>query len=244
MWQDFIRLREAYLEQAITHNEIHREYVRNQFLYEILKLSGDELPEEEFLEIVRTGKRPRQPEKLKAYDLWQAWKFIAAKAEGRTPFTSDLVRKIAEKVMKHTGKETTTTVGRYDTSLGDYRLGEDYSSVYPIADYEKIPDLMDSLCREVNVQLQEFGVEHLIKTAIHYLFKFTHIKPFGSGNIETGMLSMNYLLLYHHQPLLIIFSDDRTTGLNTLKSKNMNQIPEEFENFILQEQIRFFQQET
>ncbi|MFR3852700.1 MAG: hypothetical protein ACLTXP_11250 [Odoribacter splanchnicus] len=94
----------------------------------------------------------------------------------------ELVRKINEKVMKHTGKETTTTVGRYDSSLGDFRLGEDYNAIYPIANYAKIPDLLMSLCRQVNVQLQDFGVVHLINR--HQLFfEFAH-RPFGAGNIE------------------------------------------------------------
>lgn len=239
MWQDFIRLREAYLEQAITKNEVHREYVRNQFLYEILKLSGNVIPEEEFLTILRTDKRPHHPEGLKAYDVWQAWKLTVEKAARRESFTPELVQQIASKVMKHTGKETTTSIGRYDTSLGDFRLGEDYNAIYPIADYDKIPILLASLCRKVNAKLQEFNVVQLIKTAINYLFEFAHIKPFGSGNIETGVLSMNYLLLYHHQPLLIIFGEDRAKALNAIKSKDMIDTPEEFEKFMLNEQIKF-----
>lgn len=240
MWQEFIRLREAYLKQAITHNDVHRELVRNQLLYEIFKLGGNALPETEFLEIIRTDKRPHGTTPLKAYDLWQAWKYTTEKADKHTAFTPELVQQIAARVMKHTGGETTTSIGRYDSSLGDFRLGEDYNSIYPIANYDKIPDLLTTLCRQVNVQLQQQpGVTGLIKTAISYLFEFAHIKPFGAGNIETGMLSMNYLLLYHQQPLLIIFGDDRAAALNALKSKDISQTPEEFETFVIQEQIKF-----
>lgn len=243
MWQEFIQLRKKYLEQAITQNAIHREYIQNQFLYEILKLSGNLIPEITFLEIIQTDKRPHQTDALKAYDLWQAWKFMKEKAEQQTAFTIDLVQQIATRIMKHTGKETTTTIGRYDTSLGDFRLGEDYNSIYSIADYDKIPELLTTLCREVNIQLQQYGVEHLIKTAINYLFEFTHIKPFGEGNIETGILSMNYILLYHHQPLLIIFGEDRAQAFNAIKSKDISKTPKAFENFMLEEQIKFLKRE-
>ena len=65
--------------------------------------------------------------------------------------------------MKHTGGETTTSVGRYDTSLGDFRLGEDYDELYPLADFRKIPLLLDKLCRTTDVQLTEAGVSENIK---------------------------------------------------------------------------------
>ena len=61
--------------------------------------------------------------------------------------------------------------------------------------------------------------------------------------METGMLTMNYLFLYHQQPLLIIFAEDRAQALNAIKSRDMSQTPEEFENFILQEQIKFLKRE-
>lgn len=244
MWQEFIRLRETYLEQAINKNDVYRTFIRNQFLFEMFKLGGNTLPEIDFISIIGNDKRPHGPSaKLKAYDLWKAWQYTNEKASQHIAFTPELIQGIASKVMKHTGAETTTTIGRYDTSLGDFRLGEDYNAVYPIADYCKIPDLLTALCRKVKVQLKEFGVARLIKTAIDYLYEFAHIKPFGEGNIETGMLSMNYLLLYHQQPLLIVFAEDKPQALNAIKSKDMTHTSEAFEAFMLQEQIKFLHRE-
>lgn len=240
MWQEFIKLREIYLNQTITQNDVHREFVRNLFLYEILKLSGNALPEEKFQDIIRTDKRPHDPEGLRAYDLWEAWKYTREMAEKHKAFDTELIRAIAAKVMKHTGSEITTTIGRYDSSLGDFRLGADYNAIYPIASYDKIPDLLISLCRKINVQLKDNHVVNLVRAAIYFLFEFAHIKPFGGGNIETGILSMNYLLLYHQQQPLILFGEDRPQALNALKSKNMSETPEEFEQFMIQEQIKFF----
>ena len=244
MWQEFIRLRENYLKQIVAENDAYREYLRDHFLYEIFKLAGHLLPEEQFQYIIHNNKRPHEPEQLRVYDLWQAWLYTKEQADKHQTFSMELIQKINAKVMKHTGKEITTTIGRYDSSLGDFRLEEDYNSVYPIADYTQIPELLNALCRKVNAESQEGKVIPLIKTGIHYLFEFAHIKPFGEGNTETGMLSMNYLFLRHHQPLLIIFSEDRPEALNAIKSKDISQTPEEFEYFMLKEQIKFLKKET
>lgn len=243
MWQEYIRLREDYLKKSITQSDAYREYLRDHFLYEIFKLAGHLLPEEDFQYIIHNNKRPHDTIPLQAYDLWQAWLYTKEQAALHKPFCMELVQKINEKVMKHTGREITTTIGRYDSSLGDFRLGEDYNSDYPIAEYARIPHLLGALCRKVNAEFEEGKVVPLIKTAINYLFEFAHIKPFGEGNIETGMLSMNYLFLYHHQPLLTIFADDRPELLNAIKTKDISRTPEEFERFILKEQIKFLTEE-
>lgn len=242
MWQEYFQLREQFQEQPDLQTDIHKNYVRNLFLYETLKLSGTEMTLPEFEQVINTGKSLHTPAQLKAYDLWQAWRYTERCASQHLSIDARLIRNIAARIMKHTGGEITTTIGRYDSSLGDYRLGEDYNAVYSIADFRQIPELMDTLCRKVNAHLKEINITHLLKLAIDYLYAFAHIKPFGAGNPETSLISINYLMLYHLQPLIVIFAEDRSQGLNALKSKNMNQTPEEFENFILREQIKFLKQ--
>ena len=145
--------------------------------------------------------------------------------------------------MKHTGGETTTSVGRYDTSLGDFRLGEDYDEVYPLSDFRKIPLLLDNLCRTTDVQLTEAGVSENIKIVANFMYDFMHIKPFGYCNLETGILLINFLELKEEHPLLILFADDRAELLNALKRGKISETPETLEAFILHEQIKFFNRE-
>lgn len=243
MWQKYLQLRQQYLEQPKIRTEIYQNYVRNMFLYELSALSGNDIRQEVLENIISSDKPQHTPSTRKAYDLWQAWKYTEKSAEQHRPFTIELLRHIAARVMKHSGGETTTTVGRYDSSLGDFRLGEDYTAVYSIADYRKIPVFLDALCQETDIHLKENNITTMLQTAAAYLYKFAHIKPFGGGNIETGLLSVNYKFLYHRYPLLFIFSEDKAAGLDALKSKDMNHIPGEFEEFIVRQQIKFFEQE-
>ena len=93
------------------------------------KLSGwadTHLPPTIFENIVSTGKPQSTETTRQAYDLWQAWQYCEKQAALRQPLDLSFVRAVSARIMKHTGGETTTSVGRYDTSLGDFRLGEDY----------------------------------------------------------------------------------------------------------------------
>ena len=244
MWKEYFQFRQAFLEQPKTRTTIYQNYIRNRFLYELTKLSGNDLPEDIFENIISSGKPQHTDSTKRVYDLWQAWRYTEKTAEQHLPFTSQLIQKIASHVMKHTGGEITTTVGRYDSSLGDFRLGEDYTAIYSIADYRKIPILLEKLCQETNIQLESPNVAELLKAAAKYLYEFAHIKPFGTGNIETSLISVNYLFIYHGYPLLFLYSEDKSTALNALKSQDMNHTPEEFEEFIVRQQIKFFKEET
>ena len=125
MLQDYLTLRQAYLTRPDTRTQIHQNYVRNLFLYETFRLGGHNLPPTIFENIVSTGKPQSTETTRQAYDLWQAWQYCEKQAALRQPLDLSFVR--------------TVSVGRYDTSLGDFRLGEDYDEVYPLADFRKIP---------------------------------------------------------------------------------------------------------
>lgn len=160
MWQEFCELRKEYLDKVDMLSESYRNDMMVNFLYETLRLANNSITKQEFIGMIVSGKRPESDNGLKAYDLWKAFLFTREQAEAHEKLSLELIQKIASKVMKHTGREETTTVGRYDTSLGDFRLGEDYDSVYPIADFRKIPEMLETVCQDINTRIEKLhGVE-------------------------------------------------------------------------------------
>lgn len=239
MWQKYNEARKTYLSRSGLNTETDRINRVNTLLYEILQLANHNLPKQDFLAIIN-GKHPKTENELKALDLYKAYNFVQSKAESHTPINADLVQQIAAAVMRHTGKEETTTVGRYDTSLGDFRLGEDYAETYPHADFRQIPDLLETLCKTINDKLDRANGIDIIRIAAKSLYEYAYIEPFGQGNLETGLLFMNYIVLYHNEPLIIIPDKKRTELLNALKRDKNHPTPEILEHFLIQEQIKFF----
>lgn len=240
MWEELNELRKEFLSSPELNTEIYKNYVVRRFLYETLKLTGNPLPEQDFTEIIVTSKHPHSTEGIKAHDLWHAWQFIAQAAPKHEKIDLTFIQAIAAKVMRHTGKETTTSVGRYDSSLGDFRLGEDYNEVYLLADFRKIPALLGAVCRSLNARIDKVSGIQALRLAAEFMYDFIHIRPFGAGNLETGLLIMNYIQLYRNEPLLILYADERPQFLNALKRGKISQTPEAFEEFIARQQIKFY----
>jgi len=54
---------------------------------------------------------------------------------------------------------------------------------------------------------------------------------------------MNYIQLYHNNPLIKIFSEDRAEYIKALNETEEANNPEIFRNFIASQQIKFFKAE-
>lgn len=238
IWQELTEERKRYFDVKDAELEKIQADIETTFLYETMKLAGVILKKEEFQEIIREKRHPRETKALRVWDFYQAFLFIQTKAAAKHRLTMELTQKVAEKVMKHTGKEETTSVGRYDSSLGDFRLGEDYNETYPLADYRDIPDLLEKLCGDIDSRAIKIRGIETIKLAADFMYEFSHIKPFGYGNIETGLLLMNYVQLLHREPLIVIFAEEQARFLEALQWTEYHPTPEIFENFIVKGQLK------
>lgn len=240
MWQELSDLRASYMRKR----EINADFYRNRemllFLYEVLKLTDTAIQKQAFIDITKTGRCPLGKLGTKAYDLWQAYLYVCQNAGIKKELDLPFVQTTAAKVMKHTGGETNTTIGSYDTSLGDFRLGEDYDEIYPLSDFRKIPEQLQALCKDINVRINKINGIQTLHLAADFMYEFAHIKPFGAGNLEIGLLLMNYIQLFHQEPLIVLFAEDKSQLLNALKRGEINQTPAVFENFVASQQIKLF----
>lgn len=105
------------------------------------------------------------------------------------------------------------THGTYDTrrwQLGerpgeykhhDYVTGKGEIGAAPEDVAEEMAELLE--------ELQDIGPEDVLTAAAYFHAKLENIHPFADGNGRTGRLAMNYLLVLHGHPPIIIHEEDR-----------------------------------
>lgn len=83
----------------------------------------------------------------------------------------------------------------------DYRAGRNAVGVLP----EDVPEEMQKLLGG----LQELENRDALSAAAYFHAKFENIHPFADGNGRIGRLAMNYFLVLHSHPPVIIHEEDR-----------------------------------
>ncbi len=83
----------------------------------------------------------------------------------------------------------------------DYVTGKEEIGAAPEDVQEEISELL--------AELQDVSNENALTAAAYFHAKFENIHPFADGNGRTGRLAMNYFLVTHNHPPVIIHEEDR-----------------------------------
>ncbi len=92
----------------------------------------------------------------------------------------------------------------------DYVTGREEIGAPPEDVEEEIVELLD--------ELQDIPPEKILTAAAFFHVKFENIHPFADGNGRVGRLVMNYLLVLHDHPPIIIHEEDRKPYYDALEA--------------------------
>lgn len=114
------------------------------------------------------------------------------------------------------------TQNTYDTrrwQLGE-RPGEYKRHDYVTGKFEigAAPEEVQEEMSELFSELQEVTDQNALTAAAYFHAKFENIHPFADGNGRTGRLAMNYFLVIHNHPPVIIHEEDRRDYYNALEA--------------------------
>lgn len=119
------------------------------------------------------------------------------------------------------------THGTYDTRR--YQLGErpgEYKKHDYVTGREEVgaapEDVADEMT-ELLDELQDIDSRNVLTAAAYFHAKFENIHPFADGNGRTGRLAMNYLLVMHNHPPVIIHEEDRKGYYEALEAWDREQ---------------------
>ena len=142
--------------------------------------------------------------------------------------------------MKNTGGIINSIAGSFDTSKGELRKAQVYVDRKYFPDFSKVENLLIKLTENVNSKIDNVSRNDILKLSADLHYNLVNIHPFGDGNGRTSRLIMNYIQMYHQEPLIKIFTEDRDEYIQALNDTEEQEDISIFRNFICSQQIKFY----
>ena len=130
----------------------------------------------------------------------------------RRPIDGDLVKEFQYMLTQNTYDTRRFQLGERpgEYKLHDYVTGKEEIGAAPEDVAEEIAELL--------AELQDISNDKALIAAAYFHAKFENIHPFADGNGRTGRLLMNYLLVLHNHPPIVIHEEDRRAYFEALES--------------------------
>lgn len=172
----------------------------------------------------------------------ECYDFLREHIVGKTPITPDFICQV-HKVLTH---------GCYDESRWKQgeRPGEFKKNYYGVGDDagaspEDVTEEIQALCDEIlKMEPKASILENVLKIAAYFHLAFENIHPFADGNGRVGRTLMNYYLLTHDLPPVIIYDEDRKTYYMALTVFDKTGRIDGFVQFLKEECVKTWTKET
>jgi len=116
---------------------------------------------------------------------------------------------------------------------GDYVTGKNETGAAPEDVAEEMQELLEDITGVPN--------DKALVAAAFFHAKFENIHPFSDGNGRTGRLAMNYFLVVHNHPPIIIHQEDRKEYFSALEAWDNEQVLEPLINFLKEQTVKTWQ---
>lgn len=246
MWDKLNRLREEYIHQRIMDSIDYEKFCMISIVYNSSKIEGcslSELDTKILIEQNITAQGKPLTDHLMVKDHFNAFLEVKNYANKKGNFSIDFISMVNALVMRSTGGMISSIAGNFDTSKGDIRLAQVYVDKKYFPDFSKVPNLLKQLIAYVNDRIDNVKGDEIVKLAADIHYNFVNIHPFGDGNGRTARLLMNYIQLYHKEPLIKIFTEDRAEYIDALNNAEENDDIDIFRDFICRQQTKFYEEE-
>lgn len=119
--------------------------------------------------------------------------------------------------------------------LHDYVTGKEEIGAAPEDVAEEIAELL--------FELKDISNDKALTAAAYFHAKFENIHPFADGNGRTGRLLMNYLLVLHNHPPIVIHEEDRRTYFEVFEAWDRAQALEPLISFLKEQTAKTWQKQ-
>lgn len=130
--------------------------------------------------------------------------FMVNKIVSKEPITTELILQIHKKLMQGTYDEVRWSKGERPGTfkVNDYCVADGQGALP-----EEVPEEIEELCDELQ-DIPDCG-DNILKAAAYVHCKFENIHPFADGNGRVGRTLMNYFLMTHDYPPLVVYNETK-----------------------------------
>lgn len=207
-YNQVIGLWQSYKIASAAHLDKYLDNFRVLFAFHSGKIENEEITYHDTREIFENGRivnfsgNPRTL--LEQQNQKLCYEMIKEKIVKKEPLTVELVKEIHRAL----------TEGTYDERR--YIENEERPGEFKKHDYVTGLHEVGSAVEDVETDLMELIAEvnpyqgaDVLKAAAYFHVKFEFIHPFSDGNGRVGRTLMNYYLMVHNHPPLIIYDEDK-----------------------------------
>lgn len=227
MWQTLERLTAEYLALGLEEVLDYEKFCMISIVWHSTKIEGCSLSETDtrvLLEHDLTAAGKPLRDHLMVKDHFTAFEWVQQQARTKAPISLPFLQQLGAK--------------------GEWRLVQVYVDKKYFPNYQKVPALLERLCVDLNGGLARVrSASEVLRLAADAHFHFVNIHPFADGNGRASRLLLNYIQLYHRQPLVKIFTEDRTQYLDALNAAEEQDDLDIFRDFVCAQQIKFLSAE-
>jgi len=166
-------------------------------------------------------------------NLWLCYDFPRQKITQRAPLSIALIREIHAILTAGTDDERRFIVNTerpWEFKKHDYVVGN-REAVLPLDEVEPaLAELID--------ELNAFSGPDLLKAAAYCHIRFENIHPFAAGKGRVGRKLLNYWLMTHQEPLVIIFEEDRKACFAALEHYDTGEDVAPMLDFLREETVK------
>ncbi len=178
-------------------------------------------------------------EQMMNLDLKAAYEQSIVYAREHTDYSVELLCGLSALVMKNTGSEYNTMLGRFSAAKGELRLlnvsagigGRSYLS------YQKVPSRLQEFCQWLNKERKSLNIsdiEAIYDLSFEAHYRLVNIHPWADGNGRMSRLVMNMIQYEYAVVPSIVKKEKRKQYISSLEQSEEAEDSKKFKTFMLQ----------
>jgi len=236
-FKQVLRLWQAYAVKSETDIDLRLHHFRILFAYHSGKIENRQITYQDTRTIFENGQvqgYTGDPRALfEQHNQKTSYAYLKPLIVQKAPVTLDLIREV----------HRILTCGTYDehrhVALGE-RPGvfKKHDFVTGIEEVGSLPEDVETDLQSLLDELAENEGKDVLKLSAWFHLRFEYIHPFADGNGRVGRTLLNYFLMIHDYPPLIIYEEDKNAYYAALQRYDQDEAIEPMHTFLLAQAVK------